>query len=71
VATVAVPVRALPVFAATPKPTDPFAVPVAPEVMVIHDSLLVAVHAQPAPAVTVTVPVVAAAPTFWMEGAIE
>jgi hypothetical protein len=71
VAIVAVPVRALPVFAATLKLTDPFAVPVAPDVMAIHESLLVAVHLQPAPAVTVTVPVVAAAPTFWVEGAIE
>ena len=70
-AIVAVPVRALPVFAATLTPTDPFAVPVAPDVIAIHDSLLVAVHAQPEPAVTVTVPVVAAAPTFWLEGAIE
>jgi hypothetical protein len=71
VAIVAVPVRAPPVFAATLKPTAPFAVPVAPDVIAIHASLLVAVHAQPAPAVTVTVPVVAAAPTFWLEGAIE
>jgi hypothetical protein len=71
VAIVAVPVRALPVFAATLNPTDPFAVPVAPDVMAIHDSLLLAVHAQPAPAVTATVPVVAAAPTFCLEGAIE
>lgn len=34
--------------------------PLAPPVTVIHAALLVAVHAQPAPAVTVTVPVVAA-----------
>jgi hypothetical protein len=39
--------------------------------MVIHVALLAAVHAQPAPAVTETVPVVAAAPTFWPDGAIE
>jgi len=71
VAIVAVPVRALPVFAAMLRPTDPFPVPVAPDVMAIHASLLVAVHAQPVLAVTVTVPVVAAAPTFWLEGAIE
>jgi hypothetical protein len=68
---VAVPVRAAPVFAATLKPTGPFPVPVAPDVMAIHVALLVAVHAQPAPAVTVTVPVVATAPTFWLAGAIE
>jgi hypothetical protein len=71
VAIVAVPVRAAPLFAATLKPTGPFAVPVAPDVMVIHEALLAAVHAQPAPAVTVTVPVVAAAPTLWLGGAIE
>ena len=34
--------------------------PVAPAVIVIHDALLVAVHAQPAAAVTLTVPVAAA-----------
>lgn len=71
VAIVAVPVRAAPVFAATLKPTGPFPVPLAPDVMVIHGAWLAAVHAQPAPAVTVTVPVVAAAPTFWLGGAIE
>jgi hypothetical protein len=35
--------------------------PVAPAVMVIHEALLAAVHAQPAAAVTLTVPVAAAA----------
>ena len=34
--------------------------PDAPALIVIHESLLAAVHAQPVPAVTVTVPVVAA-----------
>ena len=58
-------------FAATLKPTGPFAVPLAPDVMPIHEALLVAVQVQPAPAVTVTVPVVAAAPTLWLDGAIE
>jgi len=71
VAIVAVPFRSLPVFAATLNPTDPFPVPVAPDVTVIHGALLVALHAQPVPAVTVTVPVVASAETFWLEGAIE
>jgi hypothetical protein len=52
------------VLAATLKATGPFPVPFAPEVMAIHDSLLVAVHAQPALAVTATVPLVAPAPTF-------
>lgn len=71
VAIVAVPVRAAPVFAATLKPTDPFPVPVAPDEMVIHGALLAAVQAQPPPAVTATVPVLAEAPTFWLEGSIE
>ena len=34
--------------------------PLAPALIVIHVALLAAVHAQPVPAVTVTVPVVAA-----------
>ena len=34
--------------------------PLAPALMVIHVALLAAVHAQPVPAVTVTVPVAAA-----------
>jgi hypothetical protein len=37
----------------------------------MNAALLVAVHAQPAPAVTATVPVVAPAPTSWLGGAIE
>jgi hypothetical protein len=36
--------------------TVPFPVPFAPDVTVIHDTLLTAVHAQPLPAVTVTLP---------------
>jgi hypothetical protein len=39
--------------------------------MEIHSALLVAVHAQPAPAVTVTDLSLAAKPTSWLEGAIE
>jgi hypothetical protein len=58
-------------LAATLKPTGPLPVPFAPDVIVTHEALLVAVHAQPAPAVTVTVPVLAAAPTSWLDGAIE
>ena len=38
--------------------------PVAPALMLIHVALLVAVHAQPLAAVTVTVPVIPAAVTF-------
>jgi hypothetical protein len=37
---------------------------------VSHDALLVAVHAQLAPVVTPTVPVLAPAGTFWPVGAI-
>jgi hypothetical protein len=43
-ATVRVPVLAAPVFAATLNATLPLPVPLAPEVMVIHEALLVAVH---------------------------
>jgi hypothetical protein len=39
-----VPVRCAPVFAATLNATVPLPVPLAPEVMVIHEALLVAVH---------------------------
>ena len=61
---VIVPLRAAPVFKATLNPTGPFPVPDAPDVTVSHGALLFAVHVQPAPAVTVTVPVVALAVTF-------
>jgi hypothetical protein len=44
------------VVAATVKFTVPFPVPLAPDVMVIHEALRVADHAQPDPAVTATVP---------------
>ena len=46
------PLRAPPLFAATRYPTVPFAVPDAPEVIVIHESEATAVHAQPDPALT-------------------
>jgi hypothetical protein len=36
--------------------TEPLPVPVAPALIVIHATLLVALHAQPVAAVTVTVP---------------
>jgi hypothetical protein len=62
---VSVPVRGLVVgFAATLYVTDPFPLPVAPALMVIQATLLVAVHAQPAAAVTVTVPLPPAAVAF-------
>src|SRR6266550_5410810 len=53
---VIVPDRVDPVVAATANVTVPAPLPLAPAVMVIHGALLVAVHAQPAPAVTETVP---------------
>ncbi len=53
-AIVNVPVRALPLCEATVNPTDPLPVPVAPDVTVIHDAALVAVHVQPAAVETTT-----------------
>ena len=50
-----VPVRFLP-FGATFNRTVPLPLPDAPSVIVIHESLLVAVQPQPAPAETATVP---------------
>ena len=44
--------------------------PVAPALIVIHAALLVAVHAQPLPAVTVTVPVLATSDTLAEVGEI-
>ena len=49
-----VPLRAPPVFAATVKPTEPLPVPLAPEVTVIHDALLAAVHAHSGTVATAT-----------------
>jgi len=43
---VSVPVRAAPVFAVALKPTAPLPLPLAPDVMLIHEALLDAVHAQ-------------------------
>jgi hypothetical protein len=54
-AIVSVPVRAAPTFFDTLKPTLPFPVSLAPDVTVIHESLLTAVHEQPAGVVTFTV----------------
>ena len=60
---VSVPVRALPVFAATEYVTAPFPVPLLPLVTVIHVTLLAAVHAQVFPVMTLTEFVLAVAPT--------
>ena len=66
-AIVSVPLRlAVAVFAATLNPAVPGPVPDAPLVTVIHDALVVAVHAQPAPAVTPVLPVPPAAPNDWL-----
>jgi uncharacterized membrane protein len=70
-ATVMVPVRAGPVLAATEKLTVPLPVPVAPAVMVIQASLLVAVQAQPAAAVTLVEPAPPAAAMVWLAGLME
>ena len=51
---VSVPVRAVPVFAATEYVTVPFPVPVLPLVTVIHATLLTAVHAQVFPVIRLT-----------------
>ena len=51
----AVPTRAVPVFASELRLTVPFPAPLAPAVMRSHEALLVAVHVQPAPVVTVVV----------------
>ena len=60
------------VLAAALKATVPLPVPLAPDVTVSQDVLLLAaVHAHVAPAVTVTEPVPTAAPSDWLVGAIE
>jgi hypothetical protein len=55
-AIVSVPDRLGPLVAATVKLTVPFPEPLAPDVMVIHETFRVAVQAQPAPPVTATEP---------------
>ena len=59
------------VFAATLKEAVPGPVPLAPPVTVIHDALLAAVQAHPAPAVTVLLPVPAPAVNAWLLGEME
>jgi len=55
-AIVKVPLRAPAMLTATLNPTDPFPVPVAPDVIVNHVALLLAVHAHALVVVTATVP---------------
>lgn len=67
-AIVAVPVRAMPTFAATLSLTDPGPVPLAPAATVIQAAFEAAVHAHPFAVVTSIVPVPPAAPTVWPVG---
>jgi hypothetical protein len=69
-ATVMVPVRDGPTFAATANCTVPFPDPLPPAVMLIHGAVADAVHAHPAPPVTLNEPVVAAAGTVVFDGDI-
>ena len=70
---VMVPLWALvPALAAALKATLPLPVPLAPEVTVNQDVLLLtAVHAHVLPAVTATLPVPPEAPSDWLVGEIE
>jgi hypothetical protein len=70
-ATVALPLRKLLVFAATPKATDPDPVPPLPLGNVRNPLLLAALQAQPVCVVTVIVPLVDAADVLRSEGLIE
>jgi hypothetical protein len=70
-AIVKVPLReVVAVFAAALIPTVPLPLPLAPEATLNHVALLAAVHAQPAPAVTLTLPVPPAAVIAWLVGLI-
>jgi len=71
-ATVNVPVRAPPMFAATLIATVPLPVPLAPEVIDNQDALVVTVHVHPAAAVTAIGPAVQPpAPVVKVVGLIE
>jgi hypothetical protein len=67
-ATESVPVLAGPAFAATLKRTLPDPVPLAPAVIEIHWSALVALHVQLPDVVTATLPVPPALPIAWLAG---
>jgi hypothetical protein len=69
-ATVNVPDLVPPVVAAALNCTVPFPLPLAPDVIVSQFTLLAAVHAQPAAAVTATLPVPPAAGTLALVGAM-
>ena len=57
-------------FAAMLNVADPLPLPVAPPVKVIHEALLDDDHEHPVGLVTAVEPVVAAAPTDWVDGEI-
>lgn len=69
-ATVSVPLRLAPVFAATVKLTVPLPLPLLPALIVIQLSLLVAVHVQPAVVVIFELPLPPAAVKVCVVGAI-
>ena len=67
-----VPVRALPGLAVALNPTEPLPVPLAPDVTVSHDTLLVALHRHVDCVETATGdPAPPAAARLWLVGAIE
>jgi hypothetical protein len=68
---VSVPDRGPPEFDATLYCTVPLPLPLPPDVTVIQDALLPAVHGQPPPAVTDTLPVPPPAGAFAFVGEIE
>ena len=71
-AIVSVPVRAAPLFGNALKPTDPFPLPLAPDVMDSHAALLTAVHVQPDCVWTeIEGPAPPAAATDTVNGAVE
>lgn len=71
-AIVIVPVRVVvPVYAATVNVALPDPLPLEPAIMVIHGALLLAVHAQPAPALTVLLPVPPWLLNVWLVGDVE
>ena len=71
-AIVIVPVRELPVLAATVKATAPLPEPLSlPGKIVIQTALLAAVHAQPCGALTPTAPLPPLAPKDWLDGVSE
>jgi hypothetical protein len=68
-AIVTVPVRGPPLLAAMLNATEPLPLPCAPDVIVIHDALLFAVHVHPLSVDTATLAVPALELTVWLSGA--